>query len=173
MVKSIACFTLNSLLLPLAITVGFSSPVLAAQLVDANNGISVDLSSIKRVSQGVYQYHTRIDSLKTPQIFYRNYYSYHRVDCANQRTANISRADGPRGDGRMHISQMTSIARSLQFALTEAPNRQTPADRMFILVYDRVQQNFKRGVISPDLEPDWDLKPESYIDADEIILRWP
>lgn len=173
MVKPTTYFTLN-LLLPLAIVVGFSSSVLAAQWVDANNGISIDLESIRRVSQGVYQYRKRSNLIKTSDTLYRNYYSYNIADCANQRTNSFMRHNGSKGDRRMHYALWQTLdADSLRYNFQLPSKERTPHTQMFILVCNRVQQNFKKGIVPLDLEPDWDLKPESYIEADEEIPRWP
>ena len=170
MVRLSAYLILNPSLLLLTIATGLSSPALAApQWVDANRGFNVDLNSSRRVSQGVYQYRTRLDWLKTSENLYRNYYEYRKVDCANQRTAGVVRAS--LGDGRMHTYEMRPV--DLEYALKLQPKKQTPAARMFILVCTYVKQNFQSGIVPPDLEPDWDLKPETYVQVDEKIPLWP
>ncbi len=160
-------------MLLLTVATGLSSPVLAApHWVDVNRGFNVDLNSIRRVSSGVYQYRTRLNLLQTPEILYRNFYSYGRVDCANQRQSEVVRHNGPSGDRRMHAdSKMSSI--DLEFALKLPPNEQAPYAREFIVVCTHIKQNFLRGIVPPDLEPDWDLKPETYVQADEEIPLWP
>jgi hypothetical protein len=170
MVRLAAYLILNSSLLLLSIATELSSPALATpQWVDANRGFNVDLNSIRRVSQGVYQYRFRLNWLKTPNNLHRNYYSYERVDCANQKQAMVLR--GSYGDGRMHAYDMRSI--NLQSTLELPPNEQTPAKRMFVIVCSHIKQNFQQGIVPPELEPDWDLKPESYIQEDEKTSLLP
>lgn len=173
-------------LLPLAMVIG-STPALAAPnwvdatprlildksysrlILNTNDRVSVDLNSIRWVSTGVYQYRYRLGSLTTSTTIYQNYYAYERADCAYKRTASIHRVSK---DERMFI-HWASVAKLIDNYATLRVDVHPSEVRIFNIVCNHVQSNFQKGIVPPKLEPDWDLQPESYIEADKVIQRWP
>jgi len=149
---------LISLCLSLGVAV-LARPVCAATqwvvvplIADPDYVMEFDLNSVQLVEREVYQYRTRILSEKGWSAFGRQwsyFYSYDKVDCANNLATTLSRFNGPRGDKRVHEG----------FWSTWSARGSLAKDYESSFVCQYVQKN-----AIPTLEPNWDLKPESYLE---------
>jgi len=127
-----------------------TTPCPARTLVDDNLAFTcLDTRALIGSDRGLYQYRYKYTKkagfLDHSERHWRYYYGYHRVSCANKIVGGLIRDSSTTSDGRMHEVLIWTPWTS-------------PIDPV-----DSFVCRYAKKYAIPTLEPNWDLKSESYV----------